>query len=810
MKQLILTLSVLFVLLLPATGRAQCTPIPNSSLPFSEDFDNLPMGAFQTDNNCWHVLGYFSSTAHVTCTNQYDGTTGNALKLDALNAVSGCHWLVFPPVEDVHNTVLSFYARMSYSYIPIQVGVMTNPTDTSTFIPIRSFDTSLYAFWVPIETSMASYTGTGHYIAIRPRPNDFARGYVYIDNIVVSQAACSVPCCLSVSDYVGDSVTLSWQIDGDANQFIIDVPGLCNDTVNGTSYTITGLSYDREYTVNLRTLCTTDTVSDVYRSTFRTPVTSMPLPYLLSFDSVTLPEGCMPLGNAALRLDTVNYVDAPASLEFLDSDLNNILVLPQFTSEVADLCIDLFVRHSADGSWGWGSLQVGYVTDPYSPASFVALQSYNIFNTYNPGFIHVHQTFAGAPEGSRIAVRHYAETNYGHWEIDRIRVSSVSCPPPVLLTSLRVGSNTATIRWQTLSTSDTWLVALNGDTASVTDTFYTFTGLNADTAYIASVAHLCGSDTSGWVDALIRTRCPLITSADLPYIEDFSGYTLGFGQPIDPCWTRFKFSETGSMSTNSTPSPYNLNGEEVLAVGYMGSAREYVILPEADSISHLSLSFRTNTIYLDKKYFVGVMVDPWNFETFTTLDTVTPTVAATWESWRIPLSEYNDLGGHVAIRVEGLPNSYGSPRGFGLGYIDDITLADTGWALPDTIPIPPDTIPLPPDTIPFPPDTIPLPPDTIPLPPDTIPLPPDTIPTPPDTSVVGLCIVDGMSVKVYSHVGSIIVDGAANKPVAVYDLMGRIVAIKESRLDRLTFRLPVGTYLVRIGDGPARRVAILR
>ena len=56
-------------------------------------------------------------------------------------------------------------------------------------------------------------------------------------------------------------------------------------------------------------------------------------------------------------------------------------------------------------------------------------------------------------------------------------------------------------------------------------------------------------------------------------------------------------------------------------------------------------------------------------------------------------------------------------------------------------------------------------------------------------------------VRVYAVEGKIMVEGAEGETVRVYDVMGRPVD---------NYALPTGTYLVRVGDLPARRVVVLR
>ena len=59
------------------------------------------------------------------------------------------------------------------------------------------------------------------------------------------------------------------------------------------------------------------------------------------------------------------------------------------------------------------------------------------------------------------------------------------------------------------------------------------------------------------------------------------------------------------------------------------------------------------------------------------------------------------------------------------------------------------------------------------------------------------------NIKVYSHGGRIVVEGADGEKVQVFDIMGR-------KLNTKHLTLNTGIYLVRIGDRPAHKVAIIR
>lgn len=80
-----------------------------------------------------------------------------------------------------------------------------------------------------------------------------------------------------------------------------------------------------------------------------------------------------------------------------------------------------------------------------------------------------------------------------------------------------------------------------------------------------------------------------------------------------------------------------------------------------------------------------------------------------------------------------------------------------------------------------------------------------------DTIYVGINEVETINVKVYTSNGQIVVDGAKGKQVGLYDINGRLLATKQDNYQPLLFDIQVsGTYLVKIGNHPARKVVIVR
>ena len=98
---------------------------------------------------------------------------------------------------------------------------------------------------------------------------------------------------------------------------------------------------------------------------------------------------------------------------------------------------------------------------------------------------------------------------------------NITCPKPLVLNAIP-SADEMTLYWTPGGTETQWEVTLGEDTVIVTDTFYTFTNLNANTLYAASVRAICGADDmSGYRSASFRTSCVFIEEAKLPVTENF-------------------------------------------------------------------------------------------------------------------------------------------------------------------------------------------------------------------------------------------------------------------------------------------------
>ena len=80
-----------------------------------------------------------------------------------------------------------------------------------------------------------------------------------------------------------------------------------------------------------------------------------------------------------------------------------------------------------------------------------------------------------------------------------------------------------------------------------------------------------------------------------------------------------------------------------------------------------------------------------------------------------------------------------------------------------------------------------------------------------EVPVDGVDRVDVINAKVYVSEGQIVVEGAEGNDVMLFDVTGRMLDIKRDDYNMIRFEAPVsGSYLIKIGNHPARRVVVVR
>ena len=273
----------------PVQFHTLCSPIDN--LPFTEDFESvagIPSYTTYAPGNtlpdCW--LRYNSSISntslplvHNDATIAHSGT--NAMYFaNSNNSSLSTDLIAIMPVTDatlfpISGLQVSFWMRCAHGYNSyIVVGVMSDPTDTNTFVAIDT----VYTYSIELHNntmvysehtvSFANYTGPHGNVAFKaPRVVHTLVGvnYPYIDDITLDKRPCSPVDELHISYATPDSLVVAWSdssnsagiwyLEYDSIDF---TPGNGTRTpilVNDTFYILAGLNAATTYHIYLYPNC---------------------------------------------------------------------------------------------------------------------------------------------------------------------------------------------------------------------------------------------------------------------------------------------------------------------------------------------------------------------------------------------------------------------------------------------------------------------------------------------------------------------------------------------------------------------------
>ena len=261
-------------------------------LPYSKTFEeDLDANNFV---ECWQRL---DQTATVI---QNDGVTpgvftNHCLKMTHNPANTPYALVVLPELGNniIPADLALFLSMRSPDAVLFEVGMMTNPADTTTFVAIGTLQPG--ASWSETMMPLASYTGSGKYIALRMRTISGVAANVFVDDIeVTSSSLCLRPADLTATDVFSNSATLQWSTFSlSATAWNIEYGSLnftlgtgTSITVTDTIATLTGLTPATAYTACVRTDCGNE-YSDWQCVSFNTSCGPVTPPYFEDFENVT-------------------------------------------------------------------------------------------------------------------------------------------------------------------------------------------------------------------------------------------------------------------------------------------------------------------------------------------------------------------------------------------------------------------------------------------------------------------------------------------------------------------------------------------
>ena len=567
--------------------QTECHPLTYRDLPYYEDFERYGYGRDSAISCCWHR----GMTALIGITSSYDypypsrcfigdDTVGLIFTGRRNTSIKYSTWAALPKLDnpvDVSRLELTFLVKRpdaSSRPVPhscVVVGVAADISTDSTFVPVDTIDlsdepiNSLHHIAVPFD----NYTGNGKYIVIQaPPPPDTAMSefnHFTLDNVLLRMAAgCPTPQRVRVTRTTFDSVYATWNSTRNADTWLVyigepgfEIGSVTPYYVHSNSCAIGGLNPDTDYELVVVASCSGNEGYPSYPVPFHTlcaPLTDLPFVedfegptgYTYPLASVNNLPTCWQYYN-----QTIDYSYRGYPIVYNDPTLahrgrqsmslltNNIAIMPLTDATlfpVSSLKVSLWILSEMQ----YAHVVAGVMSDPTDTNTFVAVDTVPVVWVGGIGYPYSQHTvkfldYTG-PHGYIAFKAPRLDWGSNQPYIDDIILEEM-CPH---IENLQVDYSTLgsiTINWS--GTGSHYEVDIKPDSAdswpdspiSVTDTTYTFTGLQPATIYQFRVRQDCSADTLGhsyWTEGSFDTRNWPCIPPDSLQVTAFSNSTATF------------------------------------------------------------------------------------------------------------------------------------------------------------------------------------------------------------------------------------------------------------------------------------------
>lgn len=716
------------------SARTDCGAI--TVLPYMESFEGLPAGSSSNltcgvpcwgrlDNASQYHFGYIGSPSSWPS----GGHTGTGFLYYYMPTTTGTYadWIItiLPDIDvtvyPLNTLQVSFWVKMNDATISgdIQVGVISDATDATTFVPVDTVHVSGNNY--DLKTAyLSNYFGTGSHIALKFFRNSSAVTYYFVDDVTVEL----IPDCppvtnITLSGLDSNELSLTWTENGTATSWDIeyDVTGFTlgtGNTVTATSnvgYTITGLSPNTEYDIYITPICSGGT-SATRMGTFRTANSYIRLPFSCDFED-SVQNNVWILENGTLtnkwHIGTATYNGIGNHGLYISNNNGTSCAYTVSSSTMvyayADVMIDTLGDYSYSFDWklyGEGSFDylrvalapssvtltasssiLSGLTTTSLPTGWIALDGGSKLNLQTNWQTRTDIITLNTPGVYHLVFAFRCDNSGGSTPpaaIDNVVLARLTCPRPQNITLSNMTQNGTDVSWQEMGTASEWEYQLGSDTPVVVyDTNCTLTSLTANTSYTFRVRSICGiGDTSLWTTYTFRTPCGYVS---IPYTQTFESATTGSSTTATfvDCMTRLNNGTTyfgwpyvgGSTYNHTTSGSKGLYWYDNTTTGTYGDY-QCIVLPPVDpavGVDSLQFSFwvKTSSASYTPVFKIGVMTDPNNIATFVGIDTVTITTGTTWTHIEVPLTSYTGTGLYVALKADRPGSSW-------YAYVDDLSL----------------------------------------------------------------------------------------------------------------------------------------
>ncbi len=690
-----------------------CEP---KSLPYTENFDSYSSTGASSYPTCWYRHSTYSTSSNSNnypyISSTYSHSSSRSLYFTC--SISTYNLAVLQEVDlgtlSMSDLRVKFFMRSSNVNAWMVVGVVSDPSDPTTFVPVDTVQNSTASVYEEHKVFLSNYSGTGYFVAFKIL-NTVGPYTIYLDDITVEET----PSCLEVEDLAitaltTTTATVEWTAVGNTSAWDLyisssstDVPDATTTpmyTTTATSYTFSGLTPNTAYTAFVRTNCGDGDVSEWLSVRFTTPCAIETAPYVEDFagfnttfspcwkrysgladPTTTATSSLAGIGTAWLFNSVNAFGNEHAKLNIYGASVNYWLVTPAINLSNLnnpELTFDLALTD-------YGNANPIENATAQSDDKFIVFVSTDNGDTWNmsnatvwdnAGGDYVYNNISTTGEkvsiplsqymGQTIKIAFYGESTVSgngdnDLHIDNISVDETpACSVPTYVTASNVSSANTTVSWTAGGSESAWDLYISSSSTDVPDatttpmystsaTSYTFSGLTGNTAYTAYVRANCGGDVvSDWVSVNFSTSC---TPVRLPYFENFDSFTSTGSDVYPECWFRHN-SSSQKYPYVTSGTPYS--GTRCLY--FVGSTSIYslAVLPEFDlvdnTMSDLQVSFMMRPYNTNTKLIVGVMTNPLDPATFEPIDTVANATALAYEQHKVYLTNYSGTGRYVALK----------------------------------------------------------------------------------------------------------------------------------------------------------------
>lgn len=431
----------------PTTFMTTCAPVVD--LPYSENFDNYPwMSTYIVRPDCWIFPVTYAECPRIDWnTYGYYGMESKALLFHSDTSMAATA-VTQPFGVDIHSLRAQFRLSADHEYIAgcMEVGVMSDPYDLSTFESVQVISIAHFDTWqdVTVDFRNTAMTGTNRHIAFRQVGLHSSNMAMWIDDLVVYQADdCDAPSALTAHDLTSTSATISFEPShSSASQweYVACAPGVSPNTQTpvataSASFVVDNLTPGQTYRIFVRTVCGPNSHSEWSEPLEITPDCGIisQLPYTETFDTYgTDSETAFPdcwrriLTPASYSYYPIVSSEVSASgvgsmLFLANSFSDDWAIAPVFAPNLSfdSIQLDFSYFQEAGAVPGWDTMFIGVMSSPYDAASFVpldtiTLQSWGVWEPHSILLDHYNG------DGRYVAFRYHCPAYLGKVFIDDV------------------------------------------------------------------------------------------------------------------------------------------------------------------------------------------------------------------------------------------------------------------------------------------------------------------------------------------------------------------------------------------------------